>query len=355
MRIKLNQLALFGLVFTLPSYALEAGDAVALDAVAQADFIQGEAPAKWNENEVYIFECWATWCGPCIAMIPHMDELHEEYHEKGIHVYGMNVMEDGKDKVLKFVAEKGDGMSYPVAYVGRGGAFEKSWIQAAGVRGIPHAFVVKNGKLLLATHPNQLKEEVISALLAGGDKEKAALAKLRSENASKEEVTKAVQAFRTATWKKDLVAMQAAYEQAEKLAPDAPHLVSFQVEMKMVAEDWAGVEKIFTALGEDQAFMMGRNLGYRLDAIEELPESLRKAILASLESATQKHLFDAAIMARQYWALGEKEKARVSAKNLMLDSRLPKEVAAAFADSFETETPDSIGDFSKAVGEAMKK
>ena len=30
----------------------------------------------------------------------------------------------GKDKVAEFVKTKGDGMSYPVAYTGKGGVFE---------------------------------------------------------------------------------------------------------------------------------------------------------------------------------------------------------------------------------------
>ena len=53
---------------------------------------------------------------------------------------------------------------YPVAYTGPDSAFEKDWLKAGGVRGIPHAFVVKNGKLLFTTHPKQLTDQLVTKI-----------------------------------------------------------------------------------------------------------------------------------------------------------------------------------------------
>lgn len=50
----------------------------------------------------------------------------------GLVVSGINVWEDGRDKVAEFVKNKGDGMSYNVAYTGKGGAFETEWLNLAG-------------------------------------------------------------------------------------------------------------------------------------------------------------------------------------------------------------------------------
>lgn len=168
--------------------SLNPGDAVKPDAIGAATFIQGEAPKEWEKDKVYILECWATWCGPCVQMIPHMNELYTELKGQGLRVIGMNVMEDDKAKVEAFVKGKGEGMSYPIAFVGKDGPFNDEWLKPAGVNGIPHAFVVKNGKLLLAIHPSALTKELVGDLIAGGDKEATALKQFTEAAAAKEKI-----------------------------------------------------------------------------------------------------------------------------------------------------------------------
>lgn len=168
--------------------SLNPGDAVKPDAIGAATFLKGEAPKEWGKDQVYILECWATWCGPCIQAIPHVNELHNKFKDKGLNIIGMNVWEDDKAKVEKFVTDKGDGMAYAVAFVGKEGAFETEWLKPAGVRGIPHAFVVKNGKFLFSTHPSGLTEELIADLLAGGEKEEAAVKNLQNAGAAKDKI-----------------------------------------------------------------------------------------------------------------------------------------------------------------------
>lgn len=34
------------------------------------------------ENKITIIDCWASWCGPCIDQIPHIDEIEKEYKTK---------------------------------------------------------------------------------------------------------------------------------------------------------------------------------------------------------------------------------------------------------------------------------
>lgn len=101
-----------------PMLALQPGDAVTLEALTKAEIVKGEAAKEWKANQVYVQECWATWCAPCVAAIPHVDSLYDKCHGKGLNVVGVNVFEDGNEKVAKFVQKKGDGMSYPVAYTG---------------------------------------------------------------------------------------------------------------------------------------------------------------------------------------------------------------------------------------------
>jgi hypothetical protein len=89
---------------------------------------------------------------------------------KGVVITGVNVWESEKDpamveRVRTFVQAQGAKMSYRVALGGKG--FVKDWLEAAGVNGIPHAFVVKDGKLAWQGHPAQLSEEMLGDIITG--------------------------------------------------------------------------------------------------------------------------------------------------------------------------------------------
>ena len=130
-------------------------------------WLKGDPVTAFEKGKVYLVECWATWCGPCVAAIPHVNALHNKFKDKGLVVIGANVMENAEKKAADFVAAKGDGMAYRVAYDGKTGNIAKAWLEAAGVRGIPHAFAVRDGKMIWHGHPGRLNEENVAAMLAG--------------------------------------------------------------------------------------------------------------------------------------------------------------------------------------------
>lgn len=132
------------------------------------EWVQGEPVTAFEKGKVYIIECWATWCGPCVAQIPHLNGLHKKYADKGLVVIGTNVWDKDKANVEAFLKKKGDAMSYRVAFDDqKTGLVTRDWLKAAGVRGIPHAFVVRDGKIIFAGHPAGLSEKVVEAMLAG--------------------------------------------------------------------------------------------------------------------------------------------------------------------------------------------
>ncbi|MGD9420571.1 MAG: TlpA family protein disulfide reductase [Verrucomicrobiota bacterium JB025] len=347
-----SKLALLAAGLTLPALALSPGDPVPIEAVSQAKFIQGKAPTGWNEDELYIFECWATWCGPCIAAIPHVDALYDSYHEKGLNVFGMNVFEDGEEKVAKFVGKKGDGMSYPVAYVGKGGAFETSWLKPAGVTGIPRALVVKNGKLLMTAHPASLDTATIEALLAGGEPQDAIVGKFNAASLKKSKSKAMTLAFTKATRAKDVPAMKDARAKLEEIDPESPYLERMALNITLTAADWAETENILNRIEDPKkAADTACFIAVQIDSITTgIPASLREKALALLDSGASDHSFELPAKARLQLALGHKELALASAREAAAtNKRLPQPALDAFAASFETDAPQNLADFQKAL------
>lgn len=71
---------------------------------------------------------------------PHLSQLAAKYRDRGLVVVGIN-METDSPQVRAFVAQQGPKMDYTVAADG-GGAAAQALMGAAGVSGIPHAFIV---------------------------------------------------------------------------------------------------------------------------------------------------------------------------------------------------------------------
>jgi thiol-disulfide isomerase/thioredoxin len=164
----MRALLLLMLTATLSAAGLKVGDPA--PATRPETMLQGESVKEFKKGEVYVFECWASWCGPCIAAIPHLNELHKQMGKKGVVITGVNVWESERDeasaqRAKDFLKAQGGKMSYRVALGGK--AFIKDWLEAAEVNGIPHAFVVAEGKIAWTGHPGQLTAEMLGDILTG--------------------------------------------------------------------------------------------------------------------------------------------------------------------------------------------
>ncbi|BCX48371.1 hypothetical protein HAHE_22790 [Haloferula helveola] len=146
------------------SAALKVGDRA--PKIAPGKWAQGEPVGELEGDKVYIVEFWATWCGPCIAAIPHVNDLSKKHSGDGLVVVGQNLGED-EATVTGFVRKMGSKMTYRVAVDDAAGTMSKTWLKAAGQSGIPCAFVVnKKGKVAYIGHPMRLEESFIKKLLA---------------------------------------------------------------------------------------------------------------------------------------------------------------------------------------------
>lgn len=46
-------------------------------------------------GKIVVMDFWATWCGPCTAVMPRMQKLQEKFADKGVVVFGINSWENG--------------------------------------------------------------------------------------------------------------------------------------------------------------------------------------------------------------------------------------------------------------------
>ena len=159
-----------GTMLPLAAATLKAGDPA--PKLETGKWVQGEPVKDFQKGKAYIVEFWATWCPPCRASIPHLNETYLKFKDKGLVVIGQDCWEKDESLVAPFVEKMGDKMTYRVALddktSNKKGQMAITWMEAAGRNGIPSAFLVDTkGKIAWIGHPMALKEEVIEDVLAG--------------------------------------------------------------------------------------------------------------------------------------------------------------------------------------------
>lgn len=119
--------------------------------------VHGSIPSKSDlKGKVLLIDFWATWCGPCRAVIPEMNEWKKKFGKDLIIV---GVSDEPESKLKSFME------TTPMDYVVTSDP-AKSMSKKLGVRGIPHVLVIsKDGVVRYQGFPSQAEDKLTTEKL----------------------------------------------------------------------------------------------------------------------------------------------------------------------------------------------
>lgn len=117
-------------------------------------------------GQVTLLNIWATWCVPCRAEMPAMEQLYKELGPKGLRIIAVSIDQDGGGDVAEFVRDLG--LTFDIFHDPSGRIQ-----QVYQTTGVPESFLLdKQGvivKKVIGEHPwsSPSNQRIISDLLGG--------------------------------------------------------------------------------------------------------------------------------------------------------------------------------------------
>jgi thiol-disulfide isomerase/thioredoxin len=311
-----------------PEVTLKVGDPA--PELKATKWLQGTEVKEFAKDQVYVVEFWATWCGPCIIMMPHMGELQREYKGK-VTFIGYSAKDNRGntgEKVAAMVEKRGPKLGYTFAYSDDRDTTDK-WMKAAGQSGIPCCFVVgKDRKIAYIGHPMYLDivlPKVVAGSWTAGDA--AGVEKVDQEVM---ELFKAISVPDAEAGMKALADFEAKYPALKDIPYFVGHRIGLLLKTKKFDEAGkVGEDMIAKAAKQENTMLLGNiSTALRAPAAKEQKVLLAlsvKAAETAVKIGGDKDALSLLYLAEAYFASGEKDKA--------------KEIGKKALDAAETDSP----------------
>ncbi len=160
---KVLLLSITGFIPITQTQAVEVGQqfsACALTKLSNSN--QSLEMGKYAGKVMYI-DFWASWCSPCAKSFPFLNEMHQQYHQQGLQVIGINLDEAPKD-ADNFLSE------HPAEFT-LASDLSKQCAEDLGVAAMPSSYLIDRNGIIRHIHlgfrageTQELREKVLQLL-----------------------------------------------------------------------------------------------------------------------------------------------------------------------------------------------
>lgn len=125
------------------------------DLPGAAPGVAGLKNTDFTDGKPRLLNIWASWCVPCIAEAPQLEQLRQQ----GVEIAGIAIR-DRPDEVARFLNQYGN----PYAAIGRDDLSEVQL--AVGSSGVPETFVIDGKGVIRHQHIGDIRPDDVPKLLA---------------------------------------------------------------------------------------------------------------------------------------------------------------------------------------------